>query len=110
MKKAIILSAFLLIVLTGCKNANNSNNKSEENNINNLSIENMTTEEKSISTSTLVGDVKENMKIVMKTSKGNIELELYKDKTPITVDNFLKNPSLINFKNIKFHRVLGSPV
>ncbi len=106
MKKAIILSAFLLIVLTGCKNANNSNNKSEENNINNLSIENMTTEEKSISTSTLVGDVKENMKIVMKTSKGNIELELYKDKTPITVDNFLKLISEGFYKNIKFHRVI----
>ena len=108
MKKIIILSAFLLIVLTGCKNSNDIKLDTEpkESNINNLSIDTMTIEKTDISTTTQISDVKENMKIVMKTSKGNIELELYKDKTPITVDNFLKLMNEGFYKNIKFHRVI----
>lgn len=106
LKKIIILSAFLLIALTGCKNSANVNNESKENNINNLSIDNMTTEEKNVSTSTAIIDEKGNIKVIMKTSKGNIELELFKDKAPITVDNFLKLMNEGFYKNIKFHRVI----
>lgn len=90
MKKIFALSLFVLIILTGCQKSNNlnieTNNQTKNIEINNLQ--------------------KENMNIVMKTNKGDIELELYKDKAPVTVDNFLK---LINdgfYKNIKFHRVM----
>ncbi|HNV96998.1 MAG TPA: peptidylprolyl isomerase [bacterium] len=93
MKKIIVLSLFLMIILTGCQNSSNLNTEAN----------NQTNETKSIETNNLQ---KENMKVVMQTNKGNIELELYKDKAPVTVDNFLK---LINdgfYKNIKFHRVI----
>ena len=109
MKKTIILSAFLLIILTGCQNSDDTKleTKLKENNINNLPIDNMITKENT-STSTPINDVKENMKVVMKTNKGNIELELYKDKAPLTVDNFLKLMNEGFYKNIKFHRVIES--
>lgn len=90
--KKIVLFLFVLIILTGCQNSSNLNtetiNQTSEIQTNNLQ--------------------KENMNIVIQTNKGNIELELYKDKAPITVDNFLK---LINdgfYKNIKFHRVIDN--
>ncbi len=106
MKKIIALSLFLLIILTGCKNSSDLDSKNElkENTINNSQIK--IDLNQSISTSTQINNKQENMKITMKTNKGNIELELYKDKAPITVENFLK---LINegfYKNIKFHRVI----
>lgn len=93
MKKIIVLSLFLLLVLTGCQDSSNLNTETT----------NQTNEIKISDTNNLQ---KENMNIVIQTNKGNIELELYKDKAPVTVDNFLK---LINdgfYKNIKFHRVI----
>ncbi len=110
MKKIIVLSLFLLIILTGCKNSSNLNQETKENKSNNLPIENMQTENTDISTTTpttKIDNEKENMKVVMKTNKGDIELELYKDKTPITVDNFLKLIGEGFYKNIKFHRVIN---
>lgn len=99
MKKILVLSLFLILILTGCQNSSNlideTNNQTKE--------INQTNEIKVNDTNNLQ---KENMNIVIQTNKGNIEIELYKDKAPITVDNFLK---LINdgfYKNIKFHRVI----
>ena len=49
----------------------------------------------------------ENINVTLKTSKGEIQLELYGDKTPITVGNFL---NLINrgyYDGLKFHRVIA---
>lgn len=105
MKKIIITSLFLCLIITGCKNSSDLNQETKENKVNNLQNENMSIAKKDNATTTQTNNI-ENMKIVMKTSRGNIELELYKDKAPITVDNFLK---LINegfYKNIKFHRVI----
>lgn len=42
----------------------------------------------------------------MKTSMGNIVLELYKDKAPITVENFVKLASTGFYNGTKFHRVI----
>ncbi|MDD3284550.1 MAG: peptidylprolyl isomerase [Patescibacteria group bacterium] len=111
MKKIIVLSLFLLIFLSGCNKVNNeeklNKNNIEEKQVNNLQSDNIIIEEQNTpSSTTKIIDKKENMKIVMKTNKGNIELELYKDKAPITVENFVK---LINerfYNNIKFHRVI----
>ena len=50
-------------------------------------------------------DVKTRV-VTMETSLGNIELELYPDKAPKTVDNFTKLASSGFYENTKFHRVI----
>jgi cyclophilin family peptidyl-prolyl cis-trans isomerase len=42
----------------------------------------------------------------MKTNMGDIVLELYKDKAPVTVDNFIKLASEGFYNGTKFHRVI----
>ena len=49
----------------------------------------------------------ENIKIKMTTSKGDIELELYPDKAPITVENFVKYTNDGFFDGLVFHRVIN---
>jgi len=46
--------------------------------------------------------------VVMKTSMGEIELELYRDKAPETVDNFLKYVDEGFFDGTIFHRVISN--
>lgn len=43
---------------------------------------------------------------VLKTVKGDIEIELFKDKTPITVENFVKLAKAGFYDETKFHRVI----
>ena len=47
------------------------------------------------------------MKAKIKTNKGIISLELYKDKTPVTVANFVNLANKGFYKKIKFHRVIN---
>ncbi len=47
-------------------------------------------------------------KIQMKTNMGNIELELYGDKAPLTVKNFLQYVDEGFFNGTIFHRVINS--
>jgi peptidyl-prolyl cis-trans isomerase B (cyclophilin B) len=50
-----------------------------------------------------------NMKtqvVTIETSLGNIELELYSDKAPKTVENFVKLANQGLYENTKFHRVI----
>ena len=49
-----------------------------------------------------------NPKILIKTNKGDIKLELYSDKAPITVKNFLEYVKNGHFKNTIFHRVIDN--
>ncbi len=42
----------------------------------------------------------------MTTNKGVVEVELYRDKAPITVDNFLKYVKNGHYNGIIFHRVI----
>ena len=44
--------------------------------------------------------------VTMETSLGNIEIELYSDKAPKTVDNFVKLANQGFYENTKFHRVI----
>lgn len=46
--------------------------------------------------------------ILMKTSKGNIKLELNKEKAPETVANFMKYVDSGHYNGVIFHRVIGS--
>lgn len=48
----------------------------------------------------------EDIKIVMKTSSGNIDLTLFPSKAPVTVANFLNLAKSGYYDGIKFHRVI----
>lgn len=47
-----------------------------------------------------------NPKVLMKTSKGDITLELYQDKAPVTVKNFLSYVDEKFYDGTIFHRVI----
>lgn len=47
-----------------------------------------------------------NPKAILKTNKGTIEIELFEDKMPITVNNFVKLANEKFYDGIKFHRVI----
>lgn len=49
-----------------------------------------------------------NPKVLMKTSAGDITIELFQDKAPKTVANFLKYTKMGFYKNTIFHRVIGN--
>jgi peptidyl-prolyl cis-trans isomerase A (cyclophilin A) len=49
----------------------------------------------------------DNQMVVLETSKGNIELELYPDKAPLTVDNFLSYINEGFYDGLIFHRVIS---
>jgi len=51
--------------------------------------------------------VQANPKVLMKTSKGDITLELFADKAPITVKNFLSYVDEKFYDGTIFHRVIG---
>ncbi len=47
----------------------------------------------------------DSKKILISTNKGNIELEVYPEKMPITVENFLKLTNDGFYNGLTFHRV-----
>jgi peptidyl-prolyl cis-trans isomerase B (cyclophilin B) len=50
--------------------------------------------------------MKSELKAVMETSKGTINLKLFADKTPITVGNFVNLAKRGYYNGLKFHRVI----
>jgi cyclophilin family peptidyl-prolyl cis-trans isomerase len=49
----------------------------------------------------------ENPVVIMETSKGTIQLELFEDKAPITVKNFLQYVDEGHYDGTVFHRVIA---
>lgn len=49
-----------------------------------------------------------NPQVLIKTSKGDIVVELYPTQAPITVDNFLKYVDAKHYDGTIFHRVIGN--
>lgn len=47
-----------------------------------------------------------DIRIVLKTSKGNIDLTLFPSKAPVTVANFLNLAQKGKYDGVKFHRVI----
>ena len=45
-------------------------------------------------------------KVIIKTNQGNITAELYSDKAPITVENFLNYVQNKHYQDTIFHRVI----
>ena len=54
-----------------------------------------------------VQDTGRAVRVVMDTSKGTVEMEVYPDKAPITVDNFLKYVDKKHYDGTIFHRVIS---
>ncbi len=52
------------------------------------------------------GDDMVNTIVVMETSKGDVEIELYEDKAPISTQNFLKYVNSNFYEGTVFHRVI----
>jgi cyclophilin family peptidyl-prolyl cis-trans isomerase len=48
----------------------------------------------------------ENVVVIIKTSKGNIKAELFHDKAPLTVNNFLQYVDDKSYNGTIFHRVI----
>jgi len=61
-----------------------------------------------LSGSMLQADETDPVKVLMQTSKGNIELELYPAKAPKTVANFLRYVDEGYYEGTIFHRVINS--
>lgn len=49
-----------------------------------------------------------NPQVLMETSMGNVKIELFKDKSPITVRNFLSYVNEGFYDGLIFHRVIAS--
>ncbi len=49
-----------------------------------------------------------NPQVLIKTTKGEIVVELYPTKAPVTVENFLKYVDEKHYDNTIFHRVIGN--
>lgn len=81
----------------------NNSSQTESNNINN-------SEEKKVENLTfpgvLEGEKIINKKAIIETSKGKIEFELYGDKAPLTVSNFVYLAELGYYNGLTFHRVV----
>ena len=90
--KMFRFSLLFIFLLIGCKNSNPSDK------LNNNESSKMTDSSKT--DSTLVA--------VIKTNMGNIEVELFADKTPKTVENFVGLAKKGYYNNVIFHRVIDN--
>ena len=88
MKRYFLFISFFLLLI-GCRYSNSDDNKG-----NNTMTENIKHD------STLVA--------VIKTNMGNIEIELFADKTPKTVENFVGLAKKGYYNGVIFHRVIDN--
>jgi peptidyl-prolyl cis-trans isomerase B (cyclophilin B) len=111
--KKIFVVVFLLLILTACsiKNTNQEINNTDNTQNQNIAKNNLT------NNSSRQSEVENKMQypfekfdkdinVTIKTNRGDIKLDVYGSKAPITVGNFVY---LINrgfYKGIKFHRVI----
>jgi cyclophilin family peptidyl-prolyl cis-trans isomerase len=56
---------------------------------------------------TSYGQDKKNPRVVMETSLGKVTIELYEDKAPLSVKNFLQYVDDKHYDGTIFHRVIG---
>lgn len=105
MKTAILTTLMIILLIGGCAQVENTNT---DNNVEN------TEQKESQQTETSAEDEGQsiaelpNPVVVLETSKGNIEIELYQDKAPITVENFLSYVNEGYYDGLIFHRVINN--
>lgn len=113
---AIILSGAVVIAAIAFAVANNQKNQEEarETGINNkqeirenASVEANDADNTSSAAPALDSEYQKIMNATMKTSLGEIKIELYGDKTPITAGNFAKLAEAGFYDGVKFHRVIS---
>ena len=51
--------------------------------------------------------IKKNQRVVFKTSKGNLDVQLYGKNQPVTVSNFIQNVKANIYKNIRFYKIIN---
>jgi len=59
-------------------------------------------------TTMATNDVVKSTSVIMETSEGNVEIELFGDKAPLSVSNFLAYVDASFYDNTVFHRVIKS--
>ena len=53
--------------------------------------------------------IRDNKVAIFKTSKGNFEVKLFGNDSPVTVSNFLENINNNIYKNTKFYKIINYP-
>lgn len=97
--KNFMLSFFLILLLVGCKDSNSSSDSKASldqlyNNNESTIMNTQDTKQDSVSIA------------VIKTNMGVIEIELFADKTPKTVENFIGLANKGYYNGVIFHRVI----
>jgi len=91
----------LILIITGLSFSKYTGNTIIINNQNNININNSNNQDSNTEKNNMA-----NPKILIKTSEGDITLELYPDKAPITVANFLSYVNDKTYDGTVFHRVI----
>lgn len=86
--KTFLLSLLVILFFLGCKDSNSNNQ-------NKIESENM-------------ADSSGTLTAVIKTNMGDIEVELFKDKAPKTVENFVGLAKKGYYNGVIFHRVIDN--
>ncbi len=102
MKKAVGLQFVLMVGwLLLCSQVHSGDLGTEK-----AEIKNKLAESASVNNSSAEKSSTENPRVVLSTEMGAIVLELYSDKAPVTVDNFIKNINNYHYDGLIFHRVI----
>ncbi len=100
MKKILIIPV-LLLILSGCTFDNKINNQE-------VKEENVETITKEVIEEEIINEEEVNMTTIIKTTKGDITLELYDTQAPKTVANFIKLSEEGIYDGVYFHRVIDN--
>ncbi len=100
----ILAAGFLVVSVTKGDNKKSSNVKNINQEVKGDQVKNA--DSKYTFPGVLPKDQIENKKVVIKTSKGTIEFELYADKAPKTVSNFVYLANQKYYDGLLFHRVV----
>jgi len=101
MRNGIVIMMIGLIAaigLTGCRSTNNNNNQG-------VNVESSTSTSAYKFPGKLPDDQIQNKKAVITTTKGDIEIELWADKAPLSVSNFIYLANQGFYNGLTFHRV-----
>ncbi len=96
--KNFVMSFLLYVLLIGCRDTNSSSNNNDQSIIKNESIVMNTQEQTQDSVSIAV----------IKTNMGTIEIELFAEQTPKTVENFVGLAKKGYYNGVIFHRVIDN--
>jgi len=108
MNKKIIYSVIALLILGGFANMNKPQPIRQAETLNQYSAATNSTNQKesNMTKPTMQIDQTKKYQAILKTDKGNIVIDLFADKTPITVNNFVYLARENFYTNTIFHRTI----